>query len=81
MARYWTGRYGRTLGQAGNGEDEGGQAQERRQREERYRNPKQAIAIGLSEARRKGAKVPPASGLKRRSSSRTRARKPKSARP
>jgi hypothetical protein len=44
------------------------------------RNPKQAIAIGLSEARRKGAKVPPAPSSKRKASS-TRARKPKSARP
>lgn len=45
------------------------------------RNPKQAIAIGLSEARKKGAKVPPARSSRRASSSSTRARKPKSASP
>jgi len=33
---------------------------------------KQAIAIGLSEAREKGAKVPPAPGSSRKSSSRKR---------
>jgi hypothetical protein len=42
----------------------------------KVRNPKQAIAIGLSEARKKGAKVPPAP----RSSS-GKSRKPKSAGP
>ena len=31
----------------------------------KVRNPKQAIAIGLSEARRKGAKVPPSPSGKR----------------
>jgi Family of unknown function (DUF6496) len=34
------------------------------------RNPKQAIAIGLSEARKKGAKVPPPSKGKTKSTSR-----------
>ncbi len=34
------------------------------------RNPKQAVAIGLSEARKKGAKVPPRSAKKTSSSSR-----------
>lgn len=33
------------------------------------RNPKQAIAIGLSEARKKGAKVPPAPSSRRKASS------------
>ncbi len=48
----------------------------------RVKNPRQAIAIGLSEARKKGAKVPPPPSAKRkRSSSTTRARKPKSVRP
>jgi hypothetical protein len=47
----------------------------------KVRNPKQAIAIGLSEARRKGAKAPPAPASKRGSSSSPRARKPRSARP
>ena len=32
-------------------------------------NPRQAIAIGLSEARKEGAKVPPTSGSKGRSGS------------
>jgi hypothetical protein len=31
----------------------------------KVKNPKQAIAIGLSEARRSGAKIPPAPGRKR----------------
>ncbi len=31
----------------------------------KVKNPKQAIAIGLSEAREKGAKVPPAKGAKK----------------
>ncbi len=31
----------------------------------KVRNPKQAVAIGLSEARKKGAKVPPASSRRR----------------
>ena len=31
---------------------------------EKVRNPKQAIAIGLSEARKAGAKIPPAPGKK-----------------
>ena len=35
----------------------------------KVRNPKQAIAIGLSEARKKGAKVPPAPSSRRKSSS------------
>ncbi len=47
----------------------------------KVRNPKQAIAIGLSEARKKGAKVPPAPSSRRRSSSSTRAKRSKSARP
>ncbi len=46
----------------------------------KVRNPKQAIAIGLSEARRKGAKVPSRTSSRRKSSSAVRARKPKSAR-
>jgi hypothetical protein len=32
-------------------------------------NPRQAIAIGLSEARKEGAKVPPATGSRGKSSS------------
>jgi hypothetical protein len=47
----------------------------------KVRNPKQAIAIGLSEARRKGAKVPPAPSSRRKSASSAKARKTKSARP
>ena len=47
----------------------------------KVRNPKQAIAIGLSEARKKGARVPPAPSSKRKSSSSSRSRKTKSARP
>jgi hypothetical protein len=46
----------------------------------KVRNPRQAIAIGLSEARRKGARVPPAPSSKRRSASSARARKSKSGR-
>ncbi len=46
----------------------------------KVRNPKQAVAIGLSEARRKGAKVPPAPSSRRKNTSSRRARKPKSAR-
>jgi uncharacterized protein DUF6496 len=43
----------------------------------KVRNPKQAIAIGLSEARRKGAKVPPLPSDKRmgRSTSKARSKK------
>lgn len=41
-------------------------------------NPKQAIAIGLSEAREEGAKVPPASSSKGRKHSSERGRKSKS---
>jgi hypothetical protein len=37
--------------------------------EQKVTNPKQAIAIGLSEAREEGAKVPPASSSKGRKSS------------
>ena len=36
----------------------------------KVRNPKQAIAIGLSEARKKGAKVPPPPKSRSRSSAR-----------
>ncbi len=46
------------------------------------KNRKQAIAIGLSEARRKGAKVPPRpAASRRRSTSTTRTKKQRSARP
>jgi len=38
-------------------------------------NPRQAIAIGLSEARKEGAKVPPASSSKGRKSSSGRGQK------
>jgi hypothetical protein len=38
-------------------------------------NPKQAIAIGLSEARKKGAKVPPASAAKKTSAKKSPAKK------
>jgi hypothetical protein len=41
----------------------------------RVKSRKQAIAIGLSEARRKGAKVPPRKRSRSRSSSRRRARR------
>ncbi|OGW33868.1 MAG: hypothetical protein A2010_16475 [Nitrospirae bacterium GWD2_57_9] len=41
----------------------------------KVRNPKQAIAIGLSEARKKGAKVPPAPSSRRKSSTGARKRK------
>ncbi len=34
----------------------------------KVKNPKQAIAIGLSEARKKGAKVPPAPASRRKRS-------------
>ncbi len=44
------------------------------------RNPKQAIAIGLSEARKKGAKVPPRSSARRRKSTGTRAKRHSSSR-
>ncbi len=37
----------------------------------RVKNPKQAIAIGLSEARRSGAKIPPDPNAKKRSSAGT----------
>jgi hypothetical protein len=37
----------------------------------KVRNPKQAIAIGLSEARRAGANIPPAPGRKRSGSKRS----------
>lgn len=47
----------------------------------KVKNPKQAIAIGLSEARKKGAKVPPAPSSRKKSASPSRARKTKSARP
>lgn len=46
----------------------------------KVRNPKQAIAIGLSEARKKGAKVPPPPNKRRRTAA-AKTRKPKSARP
>ncbi len=38
-------------------------------------NPKQAIAIGLSEARREGAKVPPAPSRKKSSAKKSNAKK------
>lgn len=47
----------------------------------KVRNPKQAIAIGLSEARKKGARVPPAPSSRRKSAASSSAKKPKSARP
>lgn len=47
----------------------------------KVRNPKQAIAIGLSEARKKGAKVPPPPAASRRRSTSPKTRKRKSARP
>jgi Family of unknown function (DUF6496) len=34
----------------------------------RVKNPKQAIAIGLSEARKKGARVPPKKSISKKSS-------------
>jgi len=37
----------------------------------KVKNPKQAIAIGLSEARKAGAKVPPKKGAKKTSSKKT----------
>ncbi len=37
----------------------------------KVKNPKQAIAIGLSEARRSGANIPPAPGRKRSGSKRS----------
>lgn len=47
----------------------------------KVKNPKQAVAIGLSEARKKGAKAPPAPSSRRKSAASSRAKKPKSARP
>lgn len=41
----------------------------------RVKNPKQAIAIGLSEARRAGANVPPKKGAKKKSSKRSSSKK------
>src|SRR5215831_10867857 len=45
----------------------------------KVRSPKQAIAIGLSEARREGDKVPPRKSSKRKSSKRKSSKKRKSA--
>ena len=47
----------------------------------KVRNPKQAIAIGLSEARKKGAKVPPAPSSRRKSVLFNQGQETKSARP
>jgi hypothetical protein len=44
----------------------------------KVKNPKQAIAIGLSEARKAGAKVPPKKGTKKSSSHRSRSSAKKS---
>jgi len=44
----------------------------------KVKNPKQAIAIGLSEARKAGAKVPPKKGAKKGSSHRSRSSAKKS---
>ena len=44
---------------------------------EKVRNPRQAIAIGLSEARRAGAKIPPAPGKKKASAKKSVASKTK----
>ena len=41
---------------------QGGKAQERGKSKKKVTNPKQAIAIGLSQARKKGAKVPKKKG-------------------
>ena len=41
----------------------------------KVKNPKQAIAIGLSEARRAGAKIPPSPNAKKKSSSKRSATK------